>query len=176
MASSAKWGCELLSCRGEAPRRIETCFSIFWGEGEPLKKSIDKTNFFLQIKFHTSILITDTALFGLCLFTAYLFSKASLLTFRVISIKKITAYFCIPMVVLFLFILLLNKIVIFSKETTRWKRHGSLRKVSSGGQQRWLGAWSISYRKKGWETWNHLVWRRLRGDLITIYKYLKYRS
>ena len=46
---------------------------------------------------------------------------------------------------------------------------------SSGGQQRWV-ARSLSHMRKGWETSDCSAYRRLRKDLITVYKYLKCRS
>ena len=45
-----------------------------------------------------------------------------------------------------------------------------------GQLQRWLRAQSISCMRKGWETWVCWTWRRLRGDLINAYKYLKDRN
>ena len=44
---------------------------------------------------------------------------------------------------------------------------------SRGGLQRWWGDWSISPTRKGWGSWACLAWRRLRGDLVNAYKYLK---
>ena len=36
-----------------------------------------------------------------------------------------------------------------------------------------MRAWSTACTRKCWETWDCLVWRSLRDDLITDYKYLK---
>jgi len=46
---------------------------------------------------------------------------------------------------------------------------------TSRGLQRWLGAWSISFMRKGWQTWDCSAWRRedCKGNHINIYKYLK---
>ena len=44
---------------------------------------------------------------------------------------------------------------------------------SSGGLRTWLGDWSISPMRKGWGSWAWWAWRRLRGDPINAYKFLK---
>ena len=44
---------------------------------------------------------------------------------------------------------------------------------TSGGLRGWLGDWSISPTRKGWGSWACLAWRKLRGDFINAYKYLK---
>lgn len=41
------------------------------------------------------------------------------------------------------------------------------------GPLRWWKGWNISHVKKGWESWNYLVWTRLRVYYINVYKYLK---
>lgn len=46
----------------------------------------------------------------------------------------------------------------------------------SRGPQRWLGAWSISVMRKSWETCACSAWRRLGGDLFTVYKYVECSS
>jgi len=44
---------------------------------------------------------------------------------------------------------------------------------SSGGLRGWWGDWSICPMRKVWGSWACSAWRRLRGDLINAYKYLK---
>ena len=41
------------------------------------------------------------------------------------------------------------------------------------GQRSWWGVWSTGVIKSGWGNWNCLVWRRLRGDVITLYNDMK---
>jgi len=43
----------------------------------------------------------------------------------------------------------------------------------SGGLQGWWGDWNIFPTRRGWGSWACSAWRRLRGDLISAYKYLK---
>lgn len=70
MASSAKWGGELQSFTEEAPRRMETYLFFHLLREKGKKKLILVLSklfvIIFQIKLHTSMLITDTALFGLC--------------------------------------------------------------------------------------------------------------
>jgi len=44
---------------------------------------------------------------------------------------------------------------------------------SRGGALRWSEGWSTSSMWKGWVNWAGLPWRRLRGDLIVAFQYLK---
>ena len=53
------------------------------------------------------------------------------------------------------------------------RRTWSCRSRARGGTQKWCEGWSTSSMRTGWESWGCSACRRLRGDLINAYKYLK---
>jgi len=64
----------------------------------------------------------------------------------------------------------------YEKQLRNWAAPCKMRsywKESSGGLRGWWGHWSICPTRKGWGRRACSAWRRLRGDLINAYKYLK---
>lgn len=78
---------------------------------------------------------------------------------------------------------LLSELLLLLLREAGWTRdvdaHG-LVSASALSQQlwsiKWFRDWNICHKKGVWASWHYLVWRRLRGYLISVYKYLTRNS